>query len=538
MAESYQTNILNVASHYIKKLKVPVSVCSLKQYIEENPYYPTLYAISNVFDRFRIPHEAFTINKENFEQLTPPFIAYLKNLPTGKDFVLVTSTKVNEVFYIAEGRKEKRITKEKFLVDFENIILQAGPDDKSGEKDYGINCKKELIKNNKTKLLISVSALIFLSTIYFFLHSLPSAFIMSTTALLVIKTGGLATTILLLIYEIDRSNTFVKSICTAGKQTNCGAVLQSRAAKIFGMSWSEAGFFYFAATFLFLLFPSILYSGKIAVLSVASCLATPYIVFSIYYQWKVVKQWCPLCLSVQAVLALELIWSLVNFWQRPVLSNVSLPVAFLPVLYCILLPIIGWYIAKPLLLRAKDESVYKAAYKRLLYNPDNFNSLLQQQPTAPDGYQHIGIEIGNPNAETTIIKVCNPYCGPCAKAHPVLEDIIHRNNNIKLKVIFTATNEPNDKRGIAAKHLLAIAAKQNPAQTAQALGDWYLAEKKDYDVFANKYPLNGELKQQERHIEMMKTWCDEAGITHTPTIFINSYKMPDAYSIEELKYIL
>ena len=126
------------------------------------------------------------------------------------------------------------------------------------------------------------------------------------------KMLGLATTILLLIYELDKSNALVKSICTAGKQTNCGAVLQSKASKILGMSWSEAGFFYFASTFLFLLFPSANYIHEIAVLSVATCLAAPFSVLSIYYQWEVVKQWCALCLTVQAVLALEVIWTIVE----------------------------------------------------------------------------------------------------------------------------------------------------------------------------------------------------------------------------------
>ncbi len=120
--------------------------------------------------------------------------------------------------------------------------------------------------------------------------------------LLLIKLAGIAATTLLLIYEIDKSNAFVKSICTAGKQTNCAAVLQSKASKILGMSWSEAGFFYFASTFLFLLFPGISFMAKICLLSIANCLAAPYILFSVYYQWKVVKQWCPLCLTVQAVL--------------------------------------------------------------------------------------------------------------------------------------------------------------------------------------------------------------------------------------------
>lgn len=486
MAENYQTNLLNVASCYVKKLNVPVTITSLKQNLIENPYYPSLYSLSNTFERFNIPHEAFTMGIENFEQLTPPFITYVKNQSTGKDFVLVTSITNNDVSYITENKKIKTIAKENFLKDWEKIVLKAEADDKSGEKDYLLNRKKEIAKSNKTYSLIAASVLIFISTVYFFLNSLSGDFIISASALLLIKLFGLSVTILLLIYETDKSNAFVKSICTAGKQTNCNAVLQSKASKIFGMSWSEAGFFYFASTFLFLLFPSIPFADKIAVVSIANCLAAPYILFSVYFQWKIVKQWCPLCLMVQAVLLMELIWSISNFWIYPFSPVASLPNVFLITVYCLLIPVIGWYVIKPLLLKAKDEPVYKAAYKRLLYNPDIFNNLLQQQASAPDGYQNIGIEIGDPNAAHTIIKVCNPYCSPCAEAHSVLNEIIHNNKNIKVKLIFTATNAGNDQRSIPAKHLLAIAATENMEKIHQALDDWYLADKKDYKIFSNK----------------------------------------------------
>ncbi|MEP6927226.1 MAG: vitamin K epoxide reductase family protein [Ginsengibacter sp.] len=539
MAENFNTNLLNVAACYVKRLRIPITNTTLKQNLKENPYYPSLYALNNVFERFNIEHTASKVEKENFENLTAPFVAYLKNQSTGKDFVLVTSITENEVHYIAENKKVKKVTKEDFLKDWENIILQANPDANSGEKDYQLNRKKEIAATNKTYSFIAASVLIFFSTVYFFLHSLQGNFIMTAAVLLLIKMLGLAVTILLLVYEIDKSNGFVKNICTAGKQSNCGAVLQSKASKIFGMSWSEVGFFYFASTFLFLLFPSVTFANKIALLSIASCLAAPYILFSIYYQWKVVKQWCPLCLTVQAVLAMELIWSIVNFWQHPFLLTTGGYWNILLITgYCLLISLTAWYILKPLILKAKNESVYNAAYKRLLYNPETFNHLLQQQQPAPDGYQNIGITIGNPDAANTIIKVCNPYCWPCAKVHPVLDEIIHNNKNVKLKLIFTASNDANDIRGIIAKHLLDINAMKNPLQTQQALDDWYLTDKKDYELFAAKYPLNSQLKKQEKQIDEMKDWCREANIRATPTLFVNGRKLPESYSVKELKYIL
>lgn len=539
VAESYQTNLLNVAYGYIKELKVPVTITSLKQSLEENPFYTSLYSLSNTFERFHIPHEAFKIGKENLEQLTPPFIAYLKNQTTGKDFVLVKEMSNNEVSYIAENKKIKTISKETFLVDFEKIVLLAGDiDDASGEKEFLLNRKKEIEKTNKNFALTAAGILIFGAIIYFFLHTLPVHFIASATTIVSIKIAGLAVSFLLLIFEIEKSNAFVKSICTAGKQTNCNAVLQSKASKIMGIGWSEIGFFYFAGTLLFLWFPGIDFAAKIFVVSIANLIAAPYILFSVYYQWKVVKQWCPLCLTVQAVLVLELVWAITNFWQTSPLPTALLLTALLPVIFCLLLPFTIWYVIKPLFLKAKNEPVYKAAYKRLLYNPDTFNNLLQQQSVAPDGYQNIGITIGNPDAATTIIKVCNPYCGPCAKAHQSIRDLLHSNQDIQVQIIFNVTPNQEEIMKLPVKHLLAIAEKNDEIVLEGALDDWYLSDKKEYKPFAAKYPLNGELKQQEIKIEKMSRWCKEAEIIGTPTFFINGKRLPTNYNINELKYIL
>ncbi|MBW7846378.1 MAG: thioredoxin domain-containing protein, partial [Bacteroidia bacterium] len=401
---------------------------------------------------------------------------------------------------------------------------------KIGEKDYALNHKKEITKANKRNAIILASAFILIATNYYFIHSLPVHFMVIGLGILAIKIFGLAIAILLLIHEIDKSNAFVKSICTAGKQTNCNAVLQSSASKILGMNWSEIGFFYFVSTLLFLWFPDISFSTKIFVVTIANLMAAPYILFSVYYQWKVVKQWCPLCLMVQAVLLTELIWAIANFWLSPYLPSVSFLAIALPVIYCLVIPIASWYIIKPLLFQAKTEPVYKAAYKRLLYNPDTFNNLLQQQANAPDGYENIGITIGNSNAVITIIKVCNPYCGPCAKAHPVIDEILENNTDVKLKLIFTASNDLNDKRGTVARHLLAINKKGDQQEMQHALDDWYLADKKDYAVFADKYPMSGELKQQETEIEKMIEWCKQAEIVGTPTFFINGKRLPETYS--------
>ena len=537
MALSYNTNLTNVVVLYLKKLHVRVTKNSISKRLEESPYFPSLYSINTVLDKFRIPNEAFTLEPRHLAELQPPFITYMKNMDAGKDFVLVTAISDASVSYISNSKKNITISLENFLIDWEKIVLVAEPTAESGEPNYAERLKKERYTEKVNQSLwfagITIGTLLLIGLLSGINNTLlPYAALISLTKLL-----GTAITVLLLLYETDKSNSFVKNLCTANKQTNCDAVLNSKAAGIGRLKWSEVGFFYFAASSLFLLYPSFTFAVKIPWLALSATAVSPYIIFSLYYQAKLVKQWCPLCLAVQAVLFLELIWAIVSYWLDPVLPVANSPF-IISALICFLLPVASWFTIKPLLQKNKQAAQYQAAYKRLLYNPEQFNQLLQQQKQAPGGWQQLGITIGNPNAASTILKVCNPYCGPCAKAHPELEEIIENNNNINLKVIFTATNNEKDNTNKPVKHLLAIAAQNNSEQTKQALDDWYNAPKKDYAAFAVKYPMNGEMKQQAEKIDAMDNWCKEAEIAFTPTIFINGHALPENYNISELKNIL
>jgi protein-disulfide isomerase len=270
-------------------------------------------------------------------------------------------------------------------------------------------------------------------------------------------------------------------------------------------------------------------------------LALPYIIFSLYYQGVVAKEWCLFCLSVQALLLLGginvIANGLLDFTNLTNFTNFQ-TVATALLLY--LLPVALWYSIKPVILKLQTAKYTKRQYFRLKFNVEVFETLLRKQKNIdPASVEGLGIDIGNPKATHTIIKVCNPYCGPCAKAHPKIEKLLEENPNLKAKIIFTATADEKDYRNAPVKHLLAIAAKNDAQLTKQALDDWYLADKKDYDVFAAKYktqtpPLEG----QEKAIAAMDKWFKENKILFTPTIFIDGQQMPDAYNIEDLNYFL
>ena len=94
--------------------------------------------------------------------------------------------------------------------------------------------------------------------------------------------------------------TLSKMVCKAGPQTDCSRVMRSKLGTVYAdISFSEIGLLFFAGCLITRFVGRENDSVLLASLSLA---VIPITLFSIYYQWRVVKTWCSLCLSVVTVL--------------------------------------------------------------------------------------------------------------------------------------------------------------------------------------------------------------------------------------------
>lgn len=511
---------------------------TVNEILQNHPDYPSLLSINDSLQQWHIDTAAFMAEPEKLHEIPAPFIAVLNN----KDFVTVIQNGETITYKNGTNKKAIRKTKEDFIKEWKGIVLLADKNEQSGDVNYAKEKQKELLQAAKLPLVILLLAAIGLFAMY------KSNWHIGFSLFLLIKLAGTVVVSLLLWYEIDKTNPLLKQICSATKTTNCSAILESKQSKLLGLlSWSEIGFIYFAGGFVFLLFAAAVKNIQPALSLIAwlNVLALPYTVFSVYYQWKVAKQWCVLCLAVQILLLSEFAVSIATKQLHTL--NTAYLIYFL---LAALVPAITWFLLKPVLLQAQQQKRTKRQLARLKYDARIFNALLPKQKQIAANANGLGITIGNPNATHTIIKVCNPYCNPCAKAHPKIDALLESNPNIKVQIIFTATNKEGDIRSLPVKHLLAVDDKGDKALTAKALDDWYMAEPKDYEIFAAKYHINGELKQQNEKVKAMSDWCNKTNIEFTPTFFISLpspkgegqgvrfYQLPDLYSVDDVNYFL
>ncbi len=534
----YDPNV-KASISFLNRLGVKVNNATVNDTLQNHPDWPSLLCITDSLNKWNIPNGAGKTDPEKIDELPTPFIAYTNDRENPLAIVSKANGKTIET-YQKNYNKPAIENKDDFIKKWNGVYVIAEPGKHSGENNYEVNKRKFLLNS-----LIPVAAFVLLIILsLFFVNRTVNAALASSSLSITgiylqyfILLAGVIVASLLLWYEIDKSNPLLQKVCTGITKGNCNAILTGKQSKLFSwLSWSEVGFFYFTGGLLTLLFAGNSITSSITILAWLNLLALPYVVFSIYYQWRVAKQWCVLCLAVQALLLLGGMNVVINnfLFPFPILSVSLITI----IIFFYLLTVLTWYAVKPLVLKLQESKNTKREYLRIKFNNEIFDTLLKKQKAitiSPDG---LGIDLGNSSAANTLVKVCNPYCGPCGKAHPKIEELLEENANVKAKIIFTTSNDEADRAIKPTRHLMAIAEDGNNEKIKQSLDDWYLADKKDYEVFASKYQENGELEKQGDKIEAMDKWCHSMDIHATPTIFLNGYQLPDAYSIEDIRYFL
>ncbi len=515
--------------HVIKRLLSLLAIKHTSRYLKDSilshPDHNSLLAITDTLDNYNIENLAVKIDAEKLTDMPLPCIVQVKAHGSAL-FCVLDALSDTKVSYYDNNDKLTTIEKEAFLKIWTGVCLLVETTEASKEPDI----EKKLADKRIFNLLgLSVIFLLAFWIVFSFHNATTSLSILSTIytgIFTILKIIGLTVGIILLWFEIDQYNPTLQSFCTGSSNSkiNCNAVLGSKYAMLFNgsLSLSLLVFAYFFSTLGYVLI-SQFSTSALSTLSVFSFLSLPALIASVYYQAFVIKQWCKFCIIVQIIILAEIA---IAFFSE---SYKTLEIIDLPLLGALfLMPIIGWKFLKPLLENQKTLNLNKRGLKKLKNNPDVLEGLLQKSRKIETSTEGLGISINNETAKYHIIKVCNPYCSPCAKAQPVLEHLVHA-GKISLQVLFTANADGKDIKAKPVSHFLAIDEQKDKSKTQQALDDWYHAE---------IYPMNGELEKQSHKIEAMRNWCDLENITYTPTIFINGYELPKEYSIEDLREVL
>ncbi|RYY36109.1 MAG: hypothetical protein EOP46_07600 [Sphingobacteriaceae bacterium] len=520
--EEIQTSA--VLFKFIKQLKIQVSRNSVDDELFKHPSYPSLLAVSDVLHNWRVPNGAYGVTYEQLSEVDFPYLAALNT----NEFVIVTHSNA-ETFTVITDAGNKIYKTDEFKTLYSGSILVAQTEPESGETDYRTKYRQELLESLRKPLIATgfllVVAALLINSSYF------QAISLSTAWLTVCKSAGLLVTILLLIQSVDSNNPLIQKLCSSGDKNNCNAILSSSAAKITAeLSWSEAGFFYFAGTWLAVLFNST-NIGVMHVLAILNVIALPYTFYSVYYQWRVAKQWCLFCCCVQILLWFEFIGFI------PFLTINVFPVGlqWLNIVSAMSIPLLVWGFVKPLFLQARQIQPLKQQLRQFKYNQDYFEKTIAESPKYTLPGEEYTILLGNREAENIITIVSNPYCEPCSSAHKALDEWIDKRDDIKLQVVFAANDDSKSK---VARHILALKENDGDEAVKHALSNWYGQSIKNLDDWIKRYPVQYDADSNAKALSTQNEWCELVEITSTPTIFVNGRRLPQPYRAEDIKYFI
>lgn len=522
-------NCVSVTEKFLKLSKVNVTKNTIASKILEHPNHPSLLSISDALKHWNMDVFAASINFNELIEANTICIAQIKK--EDDYFITIKKCSSQKVHYYDESNTLIEQSQEEFLKIWTGIVLFAEKTEKSGEENYNN-------ERNKTLVNIILSSIVGISILFFAVSAVNNIININETIsysiLFILKTIGVTVSIFLLWYDIDSYNPLLQKFCSSGKKVNCDAVLKSKGASIFlGIfNWSEIGFAYFSGTLVFLLYTSTT-TLSTHFLGFISLFSTPIIILSLYYQAIHLKQFCLMCIAIQVLLSLEILTALSLSTYKTTI-NYSFILVFVSSISIFLLL---WRILKPLLINSKNTIIKSRNFNKFKNNPNVFLGLLQASKKKEYSSKDIGITIGKNDAPYKITKVCNPYCPPCARAHPILDALVDR-GLAQLQIIFNSSPDIDNKRSLPTKHLMTLAEKKDANLIHKALDDWYLSEKKDYEAFSKKYPLKEDVNIKTSKLVVMREWCDKESITHTPTIYINDYLLPEEYWVNDLVDVL
>lgn len=509
---------------------------SVIENIENHVEYPSMLSIKDILSNYGVDSAAVYKSQHSYSDFETPFITTIqKESWSSPAFVFVHEVKGGLIKYFDPLDMSYNLVSFDQFEDLDTgVILLLDGENRKDEENYLKNKTAQVVN----KIYSSVPLLLlFAICIYIFISSYfrGSAIELTRVSMYLTTTVGLILSVLLLWHDIDEHDPFIKEVCGGhSKRLSCDAVLNSKGAVFLGALWSVWGGAYFFTFFIV----QLLMNGDPAVNTIyaaSSLLVSPYIFYSVYYQSRIVKQWCRLCLGIQVTLLINFLFSCHYFTNYPndsIYFDWSKMFAIF-FMFCIVFLLVFFLV--PVLKRARKNEKIEKKWKRLRYHPDVFQSLLVKGKEVSIAADDLGILIGNPNASNEIIKVCNPYCAPCSKAHPVLEQIVRGNPDVKLRIVFTADGTDKDIMTAPVLHFMAIQATSDSQTVVEALDDWYLSTKKNYELFAQKYPMRSEMALQKDSLRKMSDWCNSMKIRATPTIFINGYELPNTYSVSDLR---
>jgi len=495
----------------------------LKIQLLSHPSYPSLHSLTGVLTHFGIDNVAAQLDpsSEILQQLPDRFLCTLNNASN-----LFMVTKGLDGLSLGDFDNDSiTFSTEDFLKSWSGIAVLLS---KEQEFNKGVE-KKTLVYRFRYQLFLTALCIVFfaqLPTLQVSVHFLFSLF-------------GLIISYLIVKQELGDSSGILNKICGNETSNGCAAVLGSSGNTIFKhIKLSYLSGAYFTGLALLDTAHVLVFVDVIPYIYLLSLLAFPITIYSLYYQGRIVKKWCRLCLMIVGVLWIQ---GAVLFGNNLTFLDQGAQLKdILVILFLVVMGVFSWYVLQKSAEESSEFTTLKMMSNKFKRNFKVFDALIQRNnivSTQINNQQAPELVFGNPNAPVQILLVTNPLCHYCKLAHSEMETLyLNNKEHINLTIRFSIDSTAKESNVYKVSERLLELYGQNIDHCFKALNEVFVASE-DLKVWLKKWGVSKE-NANDRLLEQQRQWCLENGFDFTPVLLLNGRKYPDEYERSELAFFI
>jgi uncharacterized membrane protein len=485
----------------------------------EHPHRYNMYGLKKMLDVYGVKTLGVRIDSKDLLSLNYPCF-----LHTYGDFVIGLDCGADTITFL-QNAKRITISHDAFKQTWTGNALVVEETTEADEPEYYNHRKEEILANAK---VYSIPIMLILSSIIGMVAHIQEMELFSIIGL-ILNIVGIFVCAMLMQKQLMGESRYGDRVCNLFNHADCNSILDGPKAKIFGISWSEVGMGYFTASILLIT----LYPESVGTVSIINWIAMFYGVWSIYYQWRIAKSWCVLCVISQIIIWLIGIIAIISFISTPLTFNV-----FSSLLSCIVYGIcimaVHHYAIAHSAEKERTQAIQK--YRALKANSKVANTLIEDGDFYETSLEDSSIIFGNKEAKMRITILSNPHCNPCARMHERIDKLLDLcSDNICIQYIFSSFSEQLED---SSRYLIYCYDINDIQASRKAFTKWFKGEKANHEDITRKYSVQIHNEKVEEELTKHKEWRQRTKLMATPTILVNGFELPAEYEIEDLTMIV
>ncbi len=510
---------MNILKELLTCLHIKHTDYYVEKILNENPENDNLYGLQRMLKVYGLSSKGIHFGDKEQAELTFPCVFCMNN-----QFVVGLDCTERFISLNIDG-KQQDVAIEKFNKTWTGNALLLDGCENAIEPDYinhkRINFYETLIRDG----IFLVPFLLLLLAFAFSGRWMDSYLY----PLLFISAIGAGVSFLLLQKQVQSNSKIGDKVCSLLKHKSCNTVTESKGAYILhSISWSEVGF----AFFLSCLAMDICMPQWGSTMMIITMFAMVYGLWSVYYQAKVVKSWCILCLMVQLVVWLAGGYRILLFYNGIIQPTYSAVASLLSVFVFLSLNVLIVHFISLYFSSKKEIASIRRENNKIKLEREVFNLKLNKTEEYPDPKPYSNLIWGNADSGTLITIVMNPHCNPCAKLHEMLDELmdVYR-DDVAIQFFLVSFNESLEDDS---KSLIAVWLQNDHLTAKRIFKEWFSGGRLKGANYFSKEKIDIADAEVIEEWRRQREWLLNSKVKGTPTIIVNSRALPEDYTLEDV----